>query len=302
MNVKCPYCGNIVSSDFKFCDKCGVPVDDTFEYVTGKEFNSIAEANVYSDRTIKEPLSKSMIKFGIIFALYLLIIPFIIGFAYGIASAIMPSVVPPVSELNDAQYILANMILGEISNLIIIAIVIGVSIKNERIKEIFGPRKATKGKMLLNTIVQGAITFGFMLAATYIIGIISLIFPASDEANANQALIETFIHSYPVMAFISVSIMAPIVEELVFRFLLCKPIEQKHPWLGIIISGIVFGAIHLVASAQEGTLIQDLPSLVSYVGMGLVFGYRYKMTDNVASNMLAHSIHNTISFIVILFV
>jgi membrane protease YdiL (CAAX protease family) len=95
--------------------------------------------------------------------------------------------------------------------------------------------------------------------------------------------------------------MAPIVEEFVFRFLLCKPIEQKYKWLGVIVSGVLFGGMHLVASIQSGTFIQDLPSLVSYVGMGLVLGYRYKTTDNIASNMIAHGMYNTMSFILILF-
>ena len=128
-----------------------------------------------------------------------------------------------------------------------------------------------------------------------------MFFPSGDEVNANQGLIEAFIHDYPFFGFISVAIMAPLVEELVFRFLLCKPIEQKYKWLGVAISAFVFGAIHLVASVQEGTLLQDLPSLITYVGMGAVLGVRYKMSDNIASNMLAHGLYNAVSFMMIMF-
>ena len=301
MKVRCPYCGNIISNEFKFCDKCGVPVDDTFEYVPGTEMKNIEEANIYTDRSIKDSLTKSIVTFFVIFLMYLLIIPFAVGIVYGILSVFIPSVFPDPNTLSDAEFIVSNMILNEISNLIIVGIIIAVSVKNKRIKEIFGPRKATKGKMLLNTLIQGAITFGFMFAAMYVFGIISLIFPASEETNANQAIIETLINKYPLIGFISVAIMAPIVEEFVFRFLLCKPIEQKYKWLGVIISGVLFGGMHLVASIQSGTFIQDLPSLVSYVGMGLVLGYRYKTTDNIASNMIAHGMYNTMSFILILF-
>lgn len=298
MNVRCPYCGNIISSDFKFCDKCGVQVDDTFEYVPGRVIANEQQKN--EDRTIKDSLMKSMIIFVLVFLAYFLVVPTVVAIIYLVLSAIMPSVIPDSATLNNTQYALLNMILNEISNTIIVGIILLISAKNKRIKEFFGPKKATKGQMLTNTIVHGVITFGLMFAAMYVIAIISMFLPAAEETNANQAIVESYIHSYPVMGFITVSIMAPLVEELVFRFLLCKPIEQKQKWLGVIISAVVFGGIHLVASVQEGTLLQDLPSLVSYVGMGLVLGVRYKMTDNIASNMVAHSLYNTMSFIMIL--
>jgi hypothetical protein len=146
---------------------------------------NIEEANIYTDRSIKDSLTKSIVTFCVIFLMYLLIIPFAVGIVYGILSVFIPSVFPDPNTLSDAEFILSNMILNEISNLIIVGIIIAVSVKNKRIKEIFGPRKATKGKMLLNTLIQGAITFGFMFAAMYVFSIISLIFPASEETNAN---------------------------------------------------------------------------------------------------------------------
>ena len=303
MNTRCPYCGNIVPEEFAFCDKCGVKKDDTFEYVSDKEVAQAKIVTPSNDRTIKESFGSSMLKFVIIFLVYFLIAPYGVAFIYVFLNILAPGTFPNPSDLSDSNYLLLNMALGEVSNVIVLLITFIVIFKSKRIKEFFGPAKATKSQKLGSTLLQGIITFGCMYGAAIFISIISsILFPsAGEEVNANQGLIEAFIHDFPLFGFISVAIMAPLVEELVFRFLLCKPIEQKKKWFGIAISGFVFGAIHLVASVQEGTLIQDLPSLISYVGMGVVLGWRYTQTDNIASNMVAHGLYNSISFLLIMF-
>lgn len=299
MNTRCPYCGNIVPEDFKFCDKCGVQKDDTFEYVP----DSVAYRPNTSNGKIKESFKSSIIKFIIIFALYFFVVPNAVAFIYVFLAILLPDVFKDPTTLSDSKYLLLNMALGEIANLIVLLVIFIIITKSGRIKEFFGPKKETKGKTLASTLLQGLITFGCMYGAMYIIAIFEMIvFPSGgEEVNANQGLIEAFIHDYPLFGFFSVAIMAPLIEELVFRFLLCKPIEQKKKWVGIAVSGFMFGAIHLVASVQEGTLIQDLPSLISYVGMGLVLGFRYTQSDNIASNMVAHGLYNSVSFLLIMF-
>ena len=82
--------------------------------------------------------------------------------------------------------------------------------------------------------------------------------------------------------------------------MLCKPFEKVKKFLGIILSALIFGGIHLVASVQSGTLLDDLPTLIIYVAMGATLAYRYVKTDNVSSNIFAHAIYNTLAFIAIL--
>lgn len=289
MERNCPFCNSIIKDHYSFCDKCGNRVDDFFKS--------------HPIETPKEKVSilKPILEFVGIFACYFYLFPFIAVFFYLIGNGISSSTFPDPDKLTDQSYMLLNMILQDISNVLVIALIALIVIKRKQIKEVLGLNQETKKKSFLNTLKEGALTFAFMYAVMFVINLISiLIFPAIQEDNANQNIINDIILNYPVFGFLSVVVIAPIVEELVFRFMLCKPFEKVKKFLGIVLSALVFGGIHMVASIQEGTFIDDLPSLIIYVAMGATLAYRYVKTDNVSSNIFAHAIYNTMAFITIL--
>jgi len=72
------------------------------------------------------------------------------------------------------------------------------------------------------------------------------------------------------MMIISVVLLGPIVEELIFRKSLFSLFENKK--LAIIISSLIFGLIHLIAEPSLASVIINLPA---YLIPGLVFGYFY---------------------------
>ena len=279
----CSECKKILKDDFFFCTECGARVSE--------DFKEVKEAN----------LKKDMLTFIGIFLCYFIIIPSIISVGYVILNQISSSMFPDPDLLTDESYLLLNMILQDISNIFVLGLSVLIIHKAGKLKEALGLKKNSVKESFSDSFKKGLITFVCMYGAMYIINIISiLLFPEISEDSTNQSLVNELIQNFPVYAFFSIAIMAPIIEELIFRFFLCKPLEQKKKWLGIIISGLFFGGIHLVASIQSNTLIDDLPSLVIYAGMGIVLGYRYIKTDNLMSNIFAHSIYNTISFIMIL--
>lgn len=289
MERNCPFCNSLIKDHFVFCDKCGYKVDDYFK------------SNPIETPKEKASILKPLLGFISIFACYFYIFPVVAAVLYLIGNAIFPSTFPNPDILTDESYMLLNMILQDVSNILTIGLIALIVIKRKQIKEVLGLTKENKKKSFLNTLKEGAITFGFMYAAMMVINIISIIaFPAIQEDSANQEIINDIILNYPIFGFISVVIIAPVVEELVFRFMLCKPFEKVKKFLGIILSALIFGGIHLVASVQSGTLLDDLPTLIIYVAMGATLAYRYVKTDNVSSNIFAHAIYNTLAFIAIL--
>ena len=117
------------------------------------------------------------------------------------------------------------------------------------------------------------------------------------EVTNQQEVIELFKQNF-ILASIMTIILAPITEELFFRRGLKKFTNNKH--LYAITSGLIFGGLHLITSLHS---LNDLPMLlylIPYCSLGIAFAYSYFKTDNIYGTICVHSIHNTISTILVL--
>ena len=131
--------------------------------------------------------------------------------------------------------------------------------------------------------------------------------------NENQLLIESSIKNDPVLMFFSVSIFAPFVEEFTYRIGLVDSIGHKRRWLGVLLSSVIFGAIHfdwsslfsyIIGGAESGiepeAILNELMNLPVYIGSGVVLGFVYALSGKISSSLFAHALNNTISFVVLL--
>lgn len=116
--------------------------------------------------------------------------------------------------------------------------------------------------------------------------IISFVFQAG-QANNEQA-VQKMISSVPYLVLISAGILAPITEEITFRKVFRDNI--KNNILFILISGIVFGYLH-VSSAES--LAQFL-YIIPYSSLGICFAISYSKTNTVFTSISMHMMHNII--------
>jgi len=63
-------------------------------------------------------------------------------------------------------------------------------------------------------------------------------------------------------------------------------IKAGRPWLGVVLSSIVFGIAHL----------QDLSTVTTIAIMGLVLGAVYVRTKSIYATIAIHVVNNAISF------
>ncbi len=140
--------------------------------------------------------------------------------------------------------------------------------------------------------------FTLLFSSNMLIGLLK---NALDLGNAdNQILIELSLKYCALPIFLSAGILAPIVEELIFRKAIFGLFTNKK--IGLIISTLTFGVIHIVSSITQGYNFLELIVLtLPYIVAGLIFGFLYmKNNYNIYYVIVIHMISNILSMSVIL--
>lgn len=112
-----------------------------------------------------------------------------------------------------------------------------------------------------------------------------------NSLNSGSTTIWDSSTSYPLWAKIGIvlvgAIGAPIFEEIFFRGILIGIFQKVgRPWLGVILSGIVFGLSHF----------QDVSTILTITVMGFILGATYVKTKSIYATIAMHMVNNMISF------
>ena len=103
--------------------------------------------------------------------------------------------------------------------------------------------------------------------------------------STNQAAIENA-HMNPFVLITITVIMAPIVEELVFRGILMGRVFNPDSIVGLILSSLLFGLAHMPNS---------IGVWIVYAGMGFALGTAYRKFQKLEYCIMAHMINNSIA-------
>ena len=142
------------------------------------------------------------------------------------------------------------------------------------------------------------IFFLFFILMFVWVNITTLIFPSTQNGSEmmKEAANLTGI-SYFVMRILYGSLIAPIVEELVFRGLLMTALSKfKKYYLDVIVSSTLFSLIHVL---QYGWVLTDF---IIYAGAGLLFCMLFRYTHSVYWSITLHILWNTFLIIASLLV
>ena len=140
--------------------------------------------------------------------------------------------------------------------------------------------------------------FLFFILMFVWVNITTLIYPSTQNGSEmmKEAANLTGI-SYFVMRILYGSLIAPIVEELVFRGLLMTSLSRfKKYYLDVVVSSTLFSLIHIL---QYGWVLTDF---IVYAGAGLLFSMLFRYTHSVYWSMALHILWNTFLIVVSLLV
>ena len=140
--------------------------------------------------------------------------------------------------------------------------------------------------------------FLFFILMFVWVNITTLIFPSTQNENEmmKEAANLTGI-SYFIMRILYGSLIAPIVEELVFRGLLMTALSKfKKYYIDVVVSSTLFSLIHVL---QYGWVLTDF---IVYVGAGLLLSMLFRYTHSVYWSIALHILWNTLLIIASLLV
>ena len=130
------------------------------------------------------------------------------------------------------------------------------------------------------------------------VNITTRIFPSTQNSSAiKEAVANLTGISYFVTRILYGSLIAPIVEELVFRGLLMTALSKfKKYYIDAIISSALFSLIHVL---QYGWVLTDF---IVYAGAGLLLCMFFRYTRSIYWSMALHILWNIFLIIVSLLV
>ena len=129
------------------------------------------------------------------------------------------------------------------------------------------------------------------------------IFNLGDAGNSNQENVILMIKSNLFLGFLAVVILAPIAEELTYRYCLFGGVYRKNKKLAYFIAAFVFMFMHSVSSfltyGFTKELLTEFLYLPPYLFSGVVLCYIYDKSDSLGSSALAHMLNNLLSFLAV---
>lgn len=143
-------------------------------------------------------------------------------------------------------------------------------IRNNKKKKYF----VTKEKMNIGSFIG---CFALMTLITTIIGIISLVFKLKIESNDNSILPD-YPTLYLNMTLFSTIIIAPIIEEMIFRGVIMNDLKEYGYKTAIIINSVLFGLAHT-----------EIEKVIITIFLGIVFSYvayRYSLRYSILLHMV----------------
>jgi len=153
--------------------------------------------------------------------------------------------------------------------------------------------KKIKYHLLLSFIgifcLYGAAFIGSLL--TFILG--------GNNLSENQALVEVLTIHHPIIMIFTTVVIAPILEEIIFRCGMFGWLYEMNKYLAHIVSGFVFGFMHIMMALFTGNMFEWI-QIFTYFFTGIILSVLYEKSNNIGVPILTHMFNNLVSIIFIL--
>ncbi len=140
------------------------------------------------------------------------------------------------------------------------------------------------------------VLIGFGLYLLFNVGVnLILTFAGIDLINPNQQTVNEAAAMNAATMFAVAAIMAPVVEEVLFRGIVFGTIRKKNRILAYAISALLFAVYHLWSSAVASQDLSVLIYVVQYIPAGIILAWTYERCGSIWASILLHSAINALA-------
>ena len=199
------------------------------------------------------------------------------------------------------QYSITALLLCNVAYFIGIACLAIILLKRELVKDLSVLKESSVKAVIKNILLSFAFYIISVIVAGILVSVISQLAEVNlVDANNNQlAITEMISYSAVVSAFLT-CVLAPFVEEIIYRKLIFSFIAKYNGVVAVIVSSALFAFMHEYSSLISYSVSQVLINSIPYFLMGVTFCVVYKKTNNIFYSIIVHALANvfalTVSF------
>lgn len=215
----------------------------------------------------------------------MVMIVYFLGFTY-----LLPDVLKKITLMIDPKATIMNIPVMLISYFLVAALLIYIAkpVWKDSLSRFFQNTK--------NCLYMIVVMIIGILIANYALSMIVALLTNTDNSQ-NQEIVSQNAVISPLYSFLYTCIIAPVMEETVFRAGIFTWIKKHAGFIpAMIISSLAFGMIHVMSSLFTGNFI-DFAYLLVYAGIGMILAYAYEKSGSVLVSVGIHAGNNFVAFL-----
>ena len=139
------------------------------------------------------------------------------------------------------------------------------------------------------------IGYGLRIALGIPITIAIMSLAPAGSPNPNQEAVSGMMDTYFLPSLFLVVVLAPIVEEILFRGVIFGPLHRRNRVLAYTVSTLVFAFIHVAAFLLLEFHSHLFLTMLLYIPMGISLCWAYEKSGNIWTPILLHGVMNLIA-------
>ena len=140
-------------------------------------------------------------------------------------------------------------------------------------------------------------------SAIGLVVVVQILFPNFDMAQSQSLPFERggYYSQYAlVWMYVTLAIVAPLAEEVIFRGYLFGKIRKFLPaGLTVVITAVVFGLMHVVGFDDSGAFRAQWNVVIGLLPLAIGLGVLREYTGSIWASVILHSIQNTFTFMLL---
>ena len=153
------------------------------------------------------------------------------------------------------------------------------------------------GKNFKSNFLTGLKYWGIGMACMIVCNLVIMFL--LKNISANETEVREMLKDNPMLSLISISLLAPIIEEIIFRKSLRPIIENRYIYA--LICGLLFGGAHILTNIIGGSFVlTDLIYILPYGCLGSSFALMDYDTKTTFTSIVMHATHNTVTALLLL--